>query len=905
MSMQFRPGFLGRLFSGDWLALLENDVITVKKGNKPYKQPLIFIRKVTIRNGLIWSSVDIAANNESISVGGLYRGNATHFRHVLETSVSNSIAHWIESKSSTLKLAMADLTEFYARQRYLSHRDALVWTASLNNKLPELNAILEGHAHPLYDRALIDAEMQASLVRLSDLLLGPRNELKRRNEDFVIQQMTSLRSFFQSVEGQPLTEEQQRASIVFEDCNLLVAAAGSGKSSTIVAKIGYALRTGLYRPDEILAIAFNRKAAEELDERIPARLAQHVVDSHGVTSRTFHKLGLEIITKVEGKRPLLAPWANESREQENKVIQEIIAELAASDSQFLENWMLFQAVYSQPYTDIFRFKTLEEYEAYLLQVSRERNGRRGIFTINGESVKSMEEVAIANWLYINSVSYEYERVYEFPTVDQEHRQYQPDFYYPGLNLYHEHFALDENGKPPHFFKGYEDGVRWKRALHAERQTALIETTSALYRKGMLFDCLKAELGKRGQQFQLRSREEIEARLKEYKLASSTHILIRSFLTHCKSRGQNPASLVSKIAAHRDPPRAACFLGLMESIYKAYQDKLAADKCIDFEDMIHVAARYVREGRYIHSYRLILVDEFQDISLGRAGLVKALLDHNPDCQLFSVGDDWQSIYRFAGSDISIMTHFENHFGVTAKNFLTNTFRSTQGIVDVASSFVQANPVQLKKSVKALNEATEATVQVLEYVEDKEAEFLIEDELWALSKIAVAEKKILRVYLLGRYKHLCPEVYRDWTAQFSETLKIEYSTVHSAKGMEADYVFLLAVNGGSFSFPSTITDDPLLDLVLPDAEPFEFAEERRLFYVGLTRAKFCTYVLSKKACPSPFVKELFTCSKNGTVIKKGMCPRCGTGMMRLKTGRNGRFIGCSNFGSLGCKETWALA
>lgn len=220
-------------------------------------------------------------------------------------------------------------------------------------------------------------------------------------------------------------------------------------------------------------------------------------------------------------------------------------------------------------------------------------------------------------------------------------------------------------------------------LHTTKETDLIETTSAMYRAGSLFGHLESELRKRGQQLKPRSPQEVLAKLAELKLPSYGGF-IRTFITLCKSGGQSPATLAEKANSQRDRYRALAFLDVVVPVFQAYEAKLTTLRCIDFEDMIRSATKYVEERKFVHPYQLILVDEFQDIAHGRARLVLAMLEQNPDCRLFAVGDDWQSIYRFTGSDIGIMAKFASHFGVTATNYLTWTFRSNQGITDVAAT-----------------------------------------------------------------------------------------------------------------------------------------------------------------------------------------------------------------------------
>ncbi|WP_176785839.1 UvrD-helicase domain-containing protein [Propionivibrio dicarboxylicus] len=905
--MGFKPSFFGKLFtrSDHWTLVFSGDTVVIQAGATGIATiPLPSIQTVSVQKGLFWATVRLNAESSVVTLRGVSRGQSIRLQNELRKVISQALSRLAAPSAQFLTSVIANLEALYEQPRYLANRDLHLWGQSQASENLEIRKLIELLKHPYFDKALLPRDLESDIQRLQDVLTGQRLELARRNERFVANEMKRLKPFFDAVESQPLTDEQQRAAIVSEDRSLLIAAAGSGKSSTVVAKIGYALETGFCSPAQILALAFNKTAAEELDTRISTRLAAQLTGRGSVTSRTFHRLGLDIIAAVEGKKPDLAPWANETRDSEGSIVEELIHTLATTDRSFLEKWVTFQAVCFRPNKELPRFQTRQDYDAYLRQVGEERDGHKGIRSLNGELVKSMEEVAIANWLFMNGIPYEYERTYEYDTADQQHRQYHPDFYFSDIDSYHEHFALDDNGKAPAIFKGdYEEGVRWKRMLHSEKHTDLIETTSAMYRAGTLFRHLEAELRTRGQQFKPRSPQEVLARLAELKLPSYGGF-IRTFMTLCKSGGLSPVTLAEKANSQRDRYRARAFLDVVVPVFQAYEAKLAELRCIDFEDMIRTATSYVREGKFKHPYQLILVDEFQDIAHGRAQLVLAMLTQNPDCRLFAVGDDWQSIYRFTGSDIGIMANFAHHFGVTATNYLTRTFRSNQGITDVAASFIQANPSQLKKAVQAIDTAKEATIQILEYGADDDVEAVLAAELETLAGIAQTEQRSLRIFLLGRYNHLRPGSLTSWQKRYAGALTIQFLSLHRSKGLEADYVFLLGVISGPYSFPSEIVDDPLLDLVLPVPETFEYSEERRLFYVGLTRAKRRTYVLTKKSRVSRFVQELLKPHNRGTVIYRSgkasgnhpevePCPACGTGVLRVINGQYGPFMACSNY------------
>lgn len=889
--MEFRPGFFGRLFtgSGDWtISIAKNSLTWQSSATSSKSFALPTFEGIDIRDGIFWSKVRLELAGTTILLLGISKQKSKQLQRLLH-------------QAALVANAIGNLKEFYAQPKYLANRDVIVWSKTLSSETHHLRKRFADLSHPPIDKPL-QRELEKDVQRLQDILTGKREELALRNKLFVAQEIKRLNPFFDSIESQPMTEEQQRAAIVLEDNNLLIASAGSGKSSTLVAKIAYALETGIYKSSEILVLAFNKKATEELNTRLAELLSRQLKEQEQIKTKTFHGLGVNIIASVEGKVPALAPWANETRDNEGKVIEEIVENLALSDRHFLGKWVLFKAICFRENRELPRFASTQEYDAYLRQVGEEQAGRRGIRSLNGELVKSMEEIAIANWLFMNGIPYEYERSYEYETADKQYRQYHPDFYFPDINCYHEHFALDDKGNAPAIFKGkYEEGVRWKRMLHAEKKTDLIETTSAMYRSGSLFGQLKTELINRGQQFHPKSAEEVLEWLNKLKISSNGNF-IRTFITLYKSGGHSQTDLQKNAKSQRDRFRALAFLDVVMPIFQAYQAKLASLVQIDFEDMIRTAAKYIRERQFVHHYSLILVDELQDIAHGRAELVRAMLGQNLDSRLFAVGDDWQSIYRFTGSDIGIMVNFPKSFGVTEANYLTQTFRSNQGITDVAATFIQANPKQLKKAVQAVDKTKDETIQILAYGMVEDSDKLISAEMDALADNARKEKRILRVFLLGRYNRLRPKPLPSWQKRHSGALEIQFLTIHRSKGLESDFVFLLGVNSGVYSFPSEIENDPLINLVLPDLEAQEHAEERRLFYVALTRGKRRAYILTRKSRFSKFVLELLNPTSQGIVIYRDggrkwtypdiqSCPACKVGVIRISNSSSGPIWSCS--------------
>ena len=341
------------------------------------------------------------------------------------------------------------------------------------------------------------------------------------------------------------------------------------------------------------------------------------------------------------------------------------------------------------------------------------------------------------------------------------------------------------------------------------------------------------------------------------------------------------------------------MDVFEPLFDVYQARLKATATIDFEDMIANATHYVEVGRFQSPYRYILVDEFQDISVGRAKLINALLHQKNDGQLFAVGDDWQSIFRFAGSDISLMTRFSEHFGFTAKTFLEDTFRCNASIASSASGFVLRNPAQIKKTVKAARPTTEPAVFVLREDPEKAADPLIT----ALDHIARSIQGKSSVMLIGRYRHNKPENL-DALRKAFPSLRLSYRTAHGSKGLEDDYVVILGLRSGRMGFPSQIADDPLLDLVLAAPEAFPHSEERRLLYVAMTRARHAVFLLAPENDPSSFLAEIeadLACGKpSDPSNQRPRCPACNGGQLRLRKAGDRIFVSCSNYPYCGHTE-----
>jgi len=719
-------------------------------------------------------------------------------------------------------------------------------------------------------------------------------EFRRHNQEHRARQKIRLKPFFDSVEINPLTEEQIDACICMDDNVQIVAAAGSGKTSTMVAKAAYVLHEHIAAADQILLLAFNKSAADELRMRIRARLT-NLPGIEAVTASTFHAFGLHVIAQATGRKPSLARWLDEPGD-DLKMIAAIAEELAAQDARFRIQWLQFRTIYGR---DIGSWNEPNAPEVY-------RNGRRGFATAMGDVVKSKEERLIADWLFYHGVRYQYERDYEHETATEHHRQYRPDFFYPDASLYHEHFALGERGLPPDHFDGdYVAGVRWKRQLHNEYGTSLFETTSDEIRRGIALDRLNDELVGRG--LAVDFHPDREAPAAKPISAGEAARLLRVFQQHVKSNGLSREKLreiVRNQPGEAHLARMELFLAIYERVSNEWERRLGADDAIDFEDMMLLAAHHVEAGRYRSPFKVVLADEFQDSSRARIRLLKALsASHATPVHLCVVGDDWQGINRFAGADISVMTEFEKSFEHATRLGLTTTFRSPQSLCEVSSAFVMANPAQITKKVKSTNLYEKPSLLAFGFDDLANAPGHLEDQLSKMhgfleaGKLEPGRDGRTSVLILGRYRDDRPRSLRHWQGRFGDRLDIDFRTIHASKGLEADYIIILNMVEGTRGFPSQIEDDPLLQLAMPAPDPYPMAEERRLFYVALTRARRQVRIYTSLAKPSRFVVEL---AKSEALVIKAVdgeqpvaCPKCHFGVLVRRQGTHGVFESCSTW------------
>lgn len=318
------------------------------------------------------------------------------------------------------------------------------------------------------------------------------------------------------------------------------------------------------------------------------------------------------------------------------------------------------------------------------------------------------------------------------------------------------------------------------------------------------------------------------------------------LSQLAAMGVSKKELQQRLVEHPDYTRLNSELSLVWPCYQAWQQMLKEQQQVDFNIMISRAVDYVKKGKFRVPWKYIMVDEYQDVSPARLALIEALCtqvepnDEEDGCALFAVGDDWQSIYQFAGSDVSLTTGFSERFQHATIHYLDTTYRFNNQLGAVANRFVQQNPQQLQKSLNSHKQQKSKAVTLAPAGQ-------VEKILDQLDRNA---KQTTQVMLLARNHYHRPELLDDWQKRFLQ-LSIEFMTCHASKGREADFVIILNVDEGQF--PARVKALHLDGALTQSQESYPFAEERRLFYVALTRAKKKVWV-TFNGSGSSFVKEL---------------------------------------------------
>ena len=328
-------------------------------------------------------------------------------------------------------------------------------------------------------------------------------------------------------------------------------------------------------------------------------------------------------------------------------------------------------------------------------------------------------------------------------------------------------------------------------------------------------------------------------------------LIVSFINQFKANNYSLSKFVKMKLKYKEDKN---ILSIIIDIYLLYEMELKSQNEIDFNDMINMATKYVIDNKFNLGYKYIIVDEYQDTSWTRYKLLKALID-NTGAKLIAVGDDWQSIYKFTGCNLDIFLKFESYFGYTKKMYITNTYRNCQELINVAGKFILKNQKQIKKSLKSFKKISKPIKIIYE------SYGIMERLIEHISKLGINNIMILGRNNIDIYKFLSQKltINRDIiNYECNKRLNIRYLTVHKSKGLEADSVIIINLVDDILGFPNKICSHHIIELI-SNRDSYLFEEERRLFYVALTRTMSDVYLIIPKDKCSIFVKEVIKDSK----------------------------------------------
>ena len=729
---------------------------------------------------------------------------------------------------------------------------------------------------------------------LSYLISNTKIKIDEHNNILFNKEKNNFKNICGKVESKELDDQQIDAIVRKNKNQLVIAGAGSGKTTTIVGKVKYLLLTKQYNPEDILLLSFTNASASEMKDRVKKET------NIDLDVMTFHKLGLEIIKKGYDKNFKI--FDKELYQVVKSLINKYI-----DQPDYFNKLIYFMSTARFNAKDEFDFSNETEYQEYL-------NTNKPT-TLKGEIVKSYGELEIANFLFSNNIQYEYEKEYKYDTINDDYQQYYPDFYLPEYDIYIEYFGIDENNNVAPYFKdkngvsasqAYNDSIKWKRKTHNENNTTMIETFYYENKKRVLISNLEDKLKKYNVKFEPKSDRELWDIINKNNSGLLNEIcnVFSTIISLIKSNDYSIES-VDRLPEVNNSSINKLTIELISPIYNDYQTGLEKNEMIDFNDMINMATKAILNNKFLHNYKYVIVDEYQDMSMSRFKLLESMRKQS-EYKLFCVGDDWQSIYRFNGSDVDLITNFEKYWGNTYISYIERTYRFTSMMSILSGNFIMRNPKQYKKRINAKKSEDFAIKFINGYTDNKSIEFL-EEKLRQFDKDST-------VYLLGRYsfdidilknnsnftmKYNVQENSTDITYIKRRDLKIKFLTIHKSKGLQADYVIILNNKNYGMGFPSKINDLPIIKLLLASGlDEYPYSEERRLFYVALTRSRKQTILLTTENNKSIFVKELESdynyLMKNDTELKRNIykCPECG-GRLVPRSGPYGKFMGCSNY------------
>ncbi len=404
----------------------------------------------------------------------------------------------------------------------------------------------------------------------------------------------------------------------------------------------------------------------------------------------------------------------------------------------------------------------------------------------------------------------------------------------------------------------------------------------------------------------------------------------SFVQIAKSNMFTVEEIAERIKSKQYTKKQKQFGTIAIEVFKKYQEYLTKEGKIDFNDMINTSVELVRRNpqNYLDRYDHILVDDFQDISFQRMELIKCFVNERSTTKLFCVGDDWQSIYQFTGSDVRFFVDFPNHFSDPEFSYLFQNYRSTQTIVNAANSLIANNPHQLKKATYS-RRTSPIPILLIELSSRAAPKGKIPAPyVRKLIELLLKEGENANdIMVLSRYNRTLKDIevhcgaegvpIREKTGNLKEGAR--FYSVHKSKGTENRHVILTDLTSGLYGFPCEVQDSRVLEPAKRFPSKSFVEEERRLFYVALTRSKQNLYLFTVENNWSMFLHEIEASFNKIFVDSKAewdeilprfvskaykgelrssdrpvFCPKCGR-LLRERDGKYGKFLGCSRYPS----------
>lgn len=702
--------------------------------------------------------------------------------------------------------------------------------------------------------------------------------------------------------------EKQRSSVVSESKRLLVlAGAGSGKTKTLIQKLLYLIGEKQVKPSSLLAITFTKNAANEMIDRLiisgdatgsyEAFINDKYVTKEAIeqerrnrkqgwianlTVRTFHSLCYQILKNSGGAgfdnkfRLLVDEQTDELKEgEEHKTI-------APERSYDILHKMLLEQCKNVQYLLKLKRYILDFYvdKSYVEKTIKSKVFANQITytTLRGEKVKSKSERDIADWLFRHSVKYQYE-----PVVNMKDFPFQPDFFIPQANLYLEHVSD----------KSYKTINKEEQFEIAGRNCA--KTFEAMTHDSTLFNLALERIimgkitDKISQIAALNYEEEFKSYQDKIKEFLKMVMRVQSML---KADAINEDDVLLRADEHQHE-RVRVFYELAVPLLKAHKQYCVNRSYLDFDDLILETIQLLQNNpeirtAYHQHYQFVMVDEFQDVNSLQVKLLELLL--TPDTQLFCVGDDWQSIYGFRGSEVDYIVNFQKHFPGSELIQLDVNYRSNQTIVGASTQVIRNNKFQIDKDIRAFKQ-TPSKIQIYrsKRMDDDGVEYLV-NKVRQLQEEGISPEDILVLY--RRSKMYQP--YRD--ALYHARLKVTAKTIHASKGLEAKVVFIIGLTDGSGGFPDIWLDDAVFRVVKDVKYNMLMEEERRLFYVALTRAKDEIYLITELGSESSFIAEIPNefYAVNAVEFKNIIAPIKVCGKCRCEVSESDKY--CRNCGEL---------